>query len=176
MRRSLLPRTYQRPDEPTTEGVVAALIGAYSRGCDTVAMGVEYVTSAAMLGPEQLAGGFFEDWATPLSVDEHHSLLRAATHVVVAVENGQVVGFVTALSDGVLSAYIPLLEVLPAWRRGGVGTELVRRVLIEIGPLYMVDVMCDTDVFAFYERLGFQPSTGGVVRNYDWRARLEGTG
>lgn len=149
--------------------------GASSRGCDTVAMGVEYVTSAAMVEPEQLVGGFFEGWATPLSADEHLGLLRAATHTVVGVEDGQVVGFVTALSDGVLSAYIPLLEVRPDWRHRGVGTELVRRVLMEIGSLYMVDVMCDADVFGFYERLGFHPSTGGVLRNYDWRTGIEGT-
>jgi len=91
------------------------------------------------------------------------------------VEHGQVVGFVTALSDGVLSAYLPLLEVLPAQRQRGVGTELVRRVLDKVGPRYMVDVMCDADVFAFYERLGFHPSTGGVLRNYDWRTRGEET-
>ena len=32
---------------------------------------------------------------------------------------GRVVGFVTAISDGVLSAYIPLLEVLPEYQGAG---------------------------------------------------------
>jgi hypothetical protein len=31
-----------------------------------------------------------------------------------------VVGFITAISDGVLTAYVPFLEVLPAHRRQGV--------------------------------------------------------
>ena len=86
-----------------------------------------------------------------------------------ALAGGQLIGFVTALSDGVLSAYIPLLEVLAEFRSTGIGSELVERLVAEIGPLYMVDVMCDPDVFPFYERLGFRPSTGGVVRNYRWR-------
>lgn len=132
---------------------------------------VAYVTSASGLTADQLVGGFFEGWATPLTADEHLELLRAATHVVLAIEDGQVVGFVNALSDGVLSAYIPLLEVLPPWRGRGIGGELVRRLLSEIGRLYMIDVMCDADVLPFYQRLGFQQASGGVLRHYDWRTR-----
>ncbi len=30
--------------------------------------------------------------------------------------NNKVVGFITAISDGVISAYIPLLEVLPKYQ------------------------------------------------------------
>ena len=48
------------------------------------------------------------------------------------------VGFVTAISDGVLSAFIPLLEVLPEWQGPGIGTELVRRILAELEDFYMV--------------------------------------
>lgn len=137
-------------------------------------MGVEYLVSASGLTADQLAGGFFDGWATPLNADEHVKLLRAAAHVVLAVEDDQVVGFVNALSDGVLTAYIPLLEVLPAWRGQGIGSELVRRLLEEIGPLYMIDVMCDADVFPFYGQLGFQRSEGGVVRHHEWRSRAGG--
>ncbi|MGQ0434523.1 MAG: GNAT family N-acetyltransferase [Microthrixaceae bacterium] len=134
-------------------------------------MAVAYITSASGLTADQLVGGFFEGWATPLTADEHLELLHAATHVVLAIEDGQVVGFVNALSDGVLSAYIPLLEVLPPWRGQGIGNELVRQLLTEMGRLYMIDVMCDAEVFPFYERLGFQQASGGVLRHYDWRTR-----
>ncbi len=102
---------------------------------------------------------------------EHLRLLRASSHVVVARDaDGAVVGFVNALSDGVLTAYIPLLEVLPAHRARGIGSELVRRLLDAIGDLYMVDVMCDDDVFSFYEQFGFVRASGAVLRRYDWRA------
>ena len=49
--------------------------------------------------------------------------------------NGPVLGFVTAISDGVLSAYIPLLEVLPSFQGQGLGRELVRRMLASLGHL-----------------------------------------
>jgi GNAT superfamily N-acetyltransferase len=73
----------------------------------------------------------------------------------------------------VLSAYIPLLEVLPAHRGKGVGTDLLRRLLLILDGLYMVDVMCDADVRPFYERVGFVAANGPIMRNYDWRSRSQ---
>jgi predicted N-acetyltransferase YhbS len=84
--------------------------------------------------------------------------------VVLARDAGRVVGFVTALTDGVLMAYLPLLEVLPEYQHAGVGTGLVNRVLDELGDLYGVDVCCDDDVVPYYQRFGFQRVNGMVLR------------
>ena len=75
-------------------------------------------------------------------------------------------GYITALSDGVLSSYIPHLEVLPAHRRQGIGSQLVRELLDQLDGIYMVDLMCDPDVQPFYQALGLQPSSGMIRRNY----------
>ncbi len=73
--------------------------------------------------------GFFVGWPNPPSPETHLRLLQNSDHIVLAVdeETGNAVGFITAISDGVLSAYIPCLEVLPAYRGRGIGQELVRR-------------------------------------------------
>jgi len=81
-----------------------------------------------------------------------------------------VVGFVTAVGDGVLAAFIPLLEVLPAYRGRGIGAELVRRVLARLSSRYSIDLVCDPDLVPYYERLGGQPLAGIGWRN---RAVLE---
>ena len=61
---------------------------------------------------------------------------------------------------------VPCLEVLPAWQRQGIGSELVRRVLLhELAPRYMVDLVCDEDVVPFYERLGFMPYRAMIRRD-----------
>lgn len=135
-----------------------------------MASAVSYRESAADLRASALPGGFFEGWTAAPTADEHLELLRNSSHVSIAVDEGRVVGFVNALSDGVLAAYIPLLEVLPEYRGQGISTELIRRLLDLAGPLYMVDVMCDADVVPFYERLGFHPAAGAVIRNYGWRS------
>jgi ribosomal protein S18 acetylase RimI-like enzyme len=95
-------------------------------------------------------------------------LLERSDHVVLALDDatGQVVGFVTAVSDGVISAYIPLLEVLPAYRSAGVGSELMRRMLDLLGDLYMVDLLCDRELQPFNERLGMRRAVGMMHRNY----------
>ncbi len=77
------------------------------------------------------------------------------------------VGFINAISDGVLSAYIPLLEVLPAYQGQGIGTELARRMLDKLRDLYMIDLLCDADLQPFYARLGMRPYTAMLFRNFD---------
>lgn len=128
---------------------------------------IEYRTSCVGLRPEQLEG-FFEGWPDPPSAATHLRLLESSHESLVAVDDdtGKVVGFVTAITDGVLSAYLPLLEVLGAYRGRGIGSELVRRMLGRLEHLYMIDVICDPDVVPFYERLGLRPAHGMSVRNY----------
>jgi GNAT superfamily N-acetyltransferase len=83
----------------------------------------------------------------------------------VAREADQVVGFINALSDGLLAAYLPLLEVRAEFQGRGIGTELVHRMLDLLGDVYMVDVVCDDDVAPFYERLGLSRLVGMAHRN-----------
>ena len=76
-------------------------------------------------------------WPNPPAPETHRKLLGNSDHVVLAVvtATGDVVGFITAISDGVLCAYIPLLEVLPAYQGGGIGQELTRRMLAKLSGL-----------------------------------------
>ena len=129
---------------------------------------IVYVESADSLIPEQLAG-FFVDWPNPPSSETHLRILVGSDHVVLAIdeESKRLVGFVTAISDGVLSAYIPLLEVLPAYQGRGIGSELMRRMLAKLRGLYMVDLLCDPDLQPFYAWLGMLPATGMRIRHRD---------
>ena len=72
-----------------------------------------------------------------------------------AYDERSLVGFATAITDGVLAAFIPFLEVLPSHHRQGIGTRLIERLLAQLDDLYMVDVVCDAPLEPFYARLGF---------------------
>ena len=113
--------------------------------------------------------GFFVGWPHPPSPATHLRILQRSDYIELAVDaaTGQVVGFVNALSDGVLTAYMPLLEVLPAYQGQGTGATLVTRLLARLEHLYMVDLLCDADVQPFYARLGMRPATGMMLRNYE---------
>ena len=122
---------------------------------------LSYVESAEGLRPIQLSG-FFGGWPSPPAPERHLELLRGSHAVAIAVDDAAVAGFATAISDGVLSAFIPLLEVLPSHQRRGIGTELVQRLLAQLEHLYMVDVCCDADLEPFYRRLGFRTLDRGM--------------
>ena len=130
---------------------------------------IKYIDLITDIRPEQISNGFFEGWATPLTSDEHYSLLSRAGYFVVAVDHNSVIGFVTVLSDGMLTAYIPLLEVLPQYRHRGIGSELIKAVTKRFQGLYMIDVLCDENVLPFYESLGFTTVSGVCLRNFRWR-------
>jgi GNAT superfamily N-acetyltransferase len=123
--------------------------------------GVVYTTDAAAVSPADLEG-FFVDWPVRPSPERHLEILRGSDYVVLArsSEDGRVIGFVTAISDGVLSAFIPLLEVLPESQGQGVGSELVRRILDELEGFYMVDLVCDPELEGFYRRFELTLLTG----------------
>jgi len=126
---------------------------------------IEYAESVGGIEAEQLEG-FFVDWPTQPSPERHLELLLGSDHVVLARDGERVVGFVTAISDGVLSAYVPLLEVLPSYQGEGIGSELMRRLLERLEHLYMVDLCCDADLEPFYRRLGLKALERGMgIRN-----------
>ena len=81
--------------------------------------------------------GFFVGWPDPPSPDTHLRILENSAHVVLALEGGRVIGFVSAISDGVLSVYISLLEVLPDHQGRGAGRELMIRMNALLEGLYM---------------------------------------
>jgi ribosomal protein S18 acetylase RimI-like enzyme len=129
---------------------------------------ISYTDSVKDITADRLRG-FFVDWPHPPSPETHLKLLQNSDHVVLAVddETGHVVGFITAVSDGVLAAYIPLLEVLPVYQRQGIGQELMRRMLEKLSGLYAVDLMCDPDLEPFYARLGMRPAFGMIIRRHE---------
>lgn len=127
---------------------------------------LEYRTTAEGLTPAQLAGGFFEGWPDPPSAETMLRILNASDHVVIAVRDDEVIGFVTAISDGVLSAFITLLEVLPEHHDKGIGHSLINQMMEQIGDIYMVDLVCDANLSRFYAELGFATATGMSRRDY----------
>lgn len=129
---------------------------------------IQYTNSIDSIRSNQLRGGFFEGWPNPPSAETHLRALRGSSHVWLAIDSeiDVVVGFVNAVSDGVLAAYMPLLEVLPAYRQRGIAAELVRRMLETLSGIYMIDLLCDAELQPFYERLGMHRTTGMLARNY----------
>lgn len=129
-------------------------------------MTLAYQTTTAGLSPDQLDGGFFQDWPSPPDPETHLRILEGSDHVVIAVRDDRVIGFITAISDGVLSAFVTLLEVVPDEQGKGIGHSLMNQLMDDIGDIYMVDLVCDANLPRFYAELGFATTTGMSRRDY----------
>jgi len=122
---------------------------------------VEHITAGMLTG-------FFEGWKKPQPPPAHLRILQQSDHIVLAIdrEKNSVVGFITALTDEVQSAFIPLLEVLPDYRGQAIGSELLSRMLRKLEGIPAIDLMCDPPLQAFYAQFGMMPSVGMCMRRY----------
>lgn len=128
---------------------------------------IKYVNSLENIDDNNLKG-FFVGWPNPPSSKKHMELLKNSDFFWLAIDDtsNNVVGFITAISDNVLSAYIPLLEVIPDYQGNGIGSQLVTRMLNSLSHLYMVDLVCDEPLTNFYKQFDMFKSQGMIIRNF----------
>lgn len=110
--------------------------------------------------------GFFVGWQNPFPPETHFRMLAGSDLAQLAIdeETDRVVGFVTALTDGVQGAFVTLLEVLPEYQGQGIGQALMEQMLERLHHIQTIELMCDSDLVPFYERFGMKSTSGMVLR------------
>lgn len=118
---------------------------------------------------------FFVGWKFKPPDGALQSMIGHAEFVVTAVDvdKNETVGLVTGITDHTLAAYIPFLEVSAAYQNFGIGSHLVEIITKDLAKYYMVDLVCDESLVAFYAKLGFAASRSMSIRNFDARAIIE---
>jgi Acetyltransferase (GNAT) family. len=132
---------------------------------------LNYVLYSRDLSNIPISDFFFDGWPNPPSNESHRRILEESYKAIVCIDDSipEIVGFINSVSDGILSAYIPLLEVIPSYQGRGIGKELVSRLKAELDNLYMIDLLCDANLVPFYEKLDMIPSQGMILRNYEFQ-------
>jgi ribosomal protein S18 acetylase RimI-like enzyme len=127
---------------------------------------IKYIDSLKTITEENLKG-FFDGWPNPPTIQKHIKILENSSYFCLAVDShtGNVVGFINAISDKTLCAYIPLLEVLPEYQGKGIGSELVTYMFNTLKDYYMIDLVCNDSLTNFYKRFNMFESKGMMVRN-----------
>lgn len=129
---------------------------------------IVYLNSLENITETNFDTGFFDGWPKPPSINNLYSILKNSTYIWVAYDQdrNKVIGFINALSDQILTAYIPLLEVVPQYQNQGIGTKLVEKMLEQLEDYYMIDLLCDIELQGFYMKKGMIKANGMMKRNY----------
>jgi len=84
------------------------------------------------------------------------SAMRQSYFSVYVYDEGKLIAAGRVVSDGIISAYICGLGVLPNYRRQGIGTEIMRRLTAHCTERNLhVQFFCEDDLIPYYNKMGF---------------------
>jgi predicted GNAT family acetyltransferase len=119
-----------------------------------------------------LAGIDWQELTTSLTADDFDNG-RTPQQLRISFENsyavcfawadGRVIGKARALSDGVCNAYVVDVWTHSDFRRQGIASEMMRRLMQRLEGQHIY-LQADEDVLGFYANLGFKEQPSGLSR------------
>lgn len=97
-------------------------------------------------------------------VEDLERLILASQLAVVAVDDGEVVGFARAITDGISNGYVSMVVVAEQHRRRGIGQALVERLVESEANITWVLRAGRIGAAEFFEKLGFSASSTAMER------------
>ncbi|MCG7346289.1 GNAT family N-acetyltransferase [Sporosarcina sp. ACRSL] len=100
-----------------------------------------------------------------LTVTDLEKMCKQSWYAVYAYEDYRLVGMGRVISDGVITAIICGLCVLPNYQSRGIGKELMKCIINHCEEHQVIpQLMCVEDLERYYEELGFKRFSIGMTK------------
>jgi GNAT superfamily N-acetyltransferase len=101
-----------------------------------------------------------------LTVNDLERMCKQSWYAVYAFDDHQLVGMGRVISDGVITAIICGVCVLPSYQSQGIGKEILNRIINHCEQNRLIpQLMCVESLEPYYEGLGFNKFTIGMKKN-----------
>lgn len=100
------------------------------------------------------------DWSSGHYPDKLERAMENYATVYTAWDGDRLVGLISAMDDGVMTAYIHYLLVRPDYQGHGIGRMLLDKVKEKYKDYLRIALMAYDKECAFYERCGFKKGVG----------------
>lgn len=103
------------------------------------------------------------EWKSAEYPEQLQQAVKNSHSVVTAWDQGQLVGLVNALSDGVMTVYFHYMLVHPEYQNRGIGKKMMELMLAKYEG-YKTKLLVSYDSAAeFYKKAGFKSEAGTVA-------------
>lgn len=110
---------------------------------------------------EQLRELFLSvEWSSGHYPDKLVTAMKNYETVYTAWDKDKLIGLICAMDDGVMTAYVHYLLVSPAYRKLGIGKQLVEMIKAKYAEYLRIVLVAYNDGIGFYESCGFSISEG----------------
>ena len=96
------------------------------------------------------------NWSSAEKPELLNLALRHCHSLITAWAEDRIVGLGNAISDGHLVVYYPHLLVHPDFRRRGIGSEIMRRLIARYRGFHQHMITADCRALEFYRKCGFE--------------------
>ena len=107
-------------------------------------------------------------WESGKYPQQLQSAIARSDCVVTAWDDDRLVGLMSALSDGFMTAYFPYLVVRPNYQKRGIGTAIVQRMLENYSSCGRKVLIAYDHAVPFYEKCGFDVGEGKLPMSISW--------
>lgn len=110
------------------------------------------------INPEVLQTLFQQtDWANARSPIDIQHMLDSSQLTLGVWDDDKLIGFARVVTDDIYRAWIEDIVVDKAYRKQGVGSHMVKKLLKRLQHVEIITLDCVPELKAFYEQHGFKP-------------------